>query len=360
MQRQQCAVFWYNNKRFHYFQRHQKIAQFCQERLQQVTQELFSLNKMLLKRKSNMNCNPLAISSYTSTELPRRILSTAFINDDFVLSEKIIIKKLDKLSKNATDEEVLTEKRMGILGKRGRLFIWLDKKVNKLLFFNPEEMQDIHIKLESGLEDIPSFLEDELREAANLSVQLEIMKLKLELIECKIIKEETKKGENEEIYVKTKELNKAVTRKIDGISKKLTCCSWIKLICETLFKMLLSSTQILCYILMILAHVFNDSLLSVIYPTSIFGYAILASCRPSRMYWKIMLIYSLMLILLKYILSELETLGIIDLNAWVEDVANVCFFFHTTSQYSFLARVSTRDSVILRIYFKLLCSLFYL
>lgn len=47
-------------------------------------------------------------------------------------------------------------------------------------------------------------------------------------------------------------------------------------------KIIISNTIVFCYLFMILAHIFNGTLLSLVYPISIFAYALLEETRPSK------------------------------------------------------------------------------
>ena len=53
---------------------------------------------------------------------------------------------------------------------------------------------------------------------------------------------------------------------------------------------------------MILSHIFQASLLSLFYPLSIFCYALLEYPRPSKYYWKIVLIYTVFILMIKFII----------------------------------------------------------
>jgi len=73
-------------------------------------------------------------------------------------------------------------------------------------------------------------------------------------------------------------------------------------------KLLLSATQSICFALMIIAHIFNGNILSFIYVLSIFCYALVTKCRPHKLYWKILLSYTSIVITLKYSCSFIELL----------------------------------------------------
>lgn len=61
--------------------------------------------------------------------------------------------------------------------------------------------------------------------------------------------------------------------------------------------------QFVVYFMMILNHIQNASLISMVYPLSIFCYAIFEYPRPSKGYWRLCLLYSIIILALKYILQ---------------------------------------------------------
>ena len=59
----------------------------------------------------------------------------------------------------------------------------------------------------------------------------------------------------------------------------------------------------LCYIMMLIDHACSPSILSLFYPFSIFCYAILEYPRPKKTYWKICLLYTVILIAIKFVVQ---------------------------------------------------------
>lgn len=59
----------------------------------------------------------------------------------------------------------------------------------------------------------------------------------------------------------------------------------------------------LCYIMMLIDHACSPSILSLFYPFSIFCYAILEYPRPKKAYWKICLLYTVILIAVKFVVQ---------------------------------------------------------
>ena len=68
-----------------------------------------------------------------------------------------------------------------------------------------------------------------------------------------------------------------------------------------IFYCLTTNWDKVCAIMFIVNHLCNANLLSLIYPISLFLYAALENPYPSSKYWNIMLIYTIMLILIKFV-----------------------------------------------------------
>jgi len=70
-----------------------------------------------------------------------------------------------------------------------------------------------------------------------------------------------------------------------------------------IFNIMLSNTSFACYLLMIVDHIMNGSIVSLVYPFSIFIYALLEERRPKNSYWKFIIIYSSLILILKFLLQ---------------------------------------------------------
>jgi hypothetical protein len=70
---------------------------------------------------------------------------------------------------------------------------------------------------------------------------------------------------------------------------------------ETLFYMIISNTQNLIYLSMIYSMYANAGLLSIVYPISMFGYALIEETRPRKEYWVFMRNYTSMLVFIKFV-----------------------------------------------------------
>jgi len=66
---------------------------------------------------------------------------------------------------------------------------------------------------------------------------------------------------------------------------------------------LISNTQKLAYFFMLLSIFTNAGLISIVYPLAVFGYALLEETRPSKLFWRIMLYYSIGVVCAKCIMN---------------------------------------------------------
>jgi hypothetical protein len=64
-----------------------------------------------------------------------------------------------------------------------------------------------------------------------------------------------------------------------------------------------SNFNFIIYIFIIIAMIQNGDLVNLVYPLSIFAYAIYEECRPSSKYWNFLIIYSLIIIIIKFIIQ---------------------------------------------------------
>ena len=72
---------------------------------------------------------------------------------------------------------------------------------------------------------------------------------------------------------------------------------------ETFFYILISNTQNLIYLSMMYSMFMNAGLISIVYPFSIFGYALLEETRPRNFFWEIVRKYTTFLLFLKFTIN---------------------------------------------------------
>jgi len=85
------------------------------------------------------------------------------------------------------------------------------------------------------------------------------------------------------------------------VTKKFT--KWTNMLGEYLLlflKIFISNTEFICYMAMLSSMFISAGLIGLFYPLSIFGYALLEETRPSKKYWYMVLIYTSVLLILKF------------------------------------------------------------
>ena len=163
----------------------------------------------------------------------------------------------------------------------------LQKNVKKVIALNKlkllkdkknEKEEDISDKKKEEKEKMQSFYDDiKLKEKEN-------KKNKIDLTQPKFI--ELEKFTSNELFVKYLKTNYIIKCILTDI---IAFCS--------------NKFHWLCYIMMIIDHMCFPSLLSLFYPLSIFLYAILEYPRPKKIYWNICLLYTVLIITIKYIVQ---------------------------------------------------------
>ena len=92
-------------------------------------------------------------------------------------------------------------------------------------------------------------------------------------------------------------------QKIDDVAKETKSYKMIIAYVVLFFHILLSNTALICYLFMIIAHIMNGSLVSMVYPVSIFIYALLEERRPRKIYWRFIIFYSAIILFIKFLLQ---------------------------------------------------------
>lgn len=72
---------------------------------------------------------------------------------------------------------------------------------------------------------------------------------------------------------------------------------------ETFFYIIISQTENLIYASMIYSMFQNQGLISLFYPIMVFGYGLINEVRPSKEFWRIIRIYTTVLIFFKFIFN---------------------------------------------------------
>jgi hypothetical protein len=86
--------------------------------------------------------------------------------------------------------------------------------------------------------------------------------------------------------------------------KKRTKCTALSFeFCKILLVMLVSNFNMFIYLLMIICMIMNGNLLALVYPISIFAYALYEEGRPSKKYWQLVIMYSMIVIIVKFLVQ---------------------------------------------------------
>ena len=69
------------------------------------------------------------------------------------------------------------------------------------------------------------------------------------------------------------------------------------------YKMIVCHTEFICYFWMVLACLLNGGVLYLVFPTIVFGYALLLEERPGKWFWYFVLLYTQFLIITEFALQ---------------------------------------------------------
>jgi len=101
-----------------------------------------------------------------------------------------------------------------------------------------------------------------------------------------------------------------------------------------------------CYFFMILNHISSASLISIVYPMSIFCFALLEYPRPKKSYWNFILIYTMIIMFIKFIIQLKAILFIISEERYEELIIKLYYYkigfkyFDSTFNKAFMRYIS--------------------
>ena len=265
--------------------------------LNQVENSISDLNKLLSSRESSKES-----AKHGKAGIELEILE----HKERIEHKEKKLEYLKKFRLEATKPD-------GLLPK---LYIWLLTRVNIVAFAKRSELVTIKEKLQLGAHVFPDYVVDYY---ANQCIEAKDKTLKseknlLSQLEKTLKQQEQPAAPAQLLALKVSEgLLKLRTKEEKEISKKLkpkeetvkepTTTQLLIDILFLLLKLLYSSTELICYIAMIIAHAFYGNLLSLIYPTGVLCYALIVRCRPNGKFWKFMLMYTGIIIILKFLTS---------------------------------------------------------
>ena len=154
------------------------------------------------------------------------------------------------------------------------------------------ELKKFFVDTEEQMKKLKEQRENKIKEKETLQ--------KLTFVE--VIKEEKEKLKIVDLtQPKFKEIEDLL--KSDLFLKYLKTSYLIKSLAIDLLTYCSKKFQFVCYFIMVLNHIENASIISMVYPISIFCYAIIEYPRPSKNYWNFCIIYSIVVLALKYMLQ---------------------------------------------------------
>lgn len=142
------------------------------------------------------------------------------------------------------------------------------------------------------------------------------------LNDFKLLKLETSeliKKLEESLIHKKRIINFYYTMNKHAFFEKYTKLSYvIKKMVKYVFLFLFENFHIVCYFVMILNHMIYNSMISLVWPISVFGYAMMENPRPKKRYWNNCILYALFTVVFKFLI-QLELFKSIGLDSSFKD-----------------------------------------
>ena len=208
-------------------------------------------------------------------------LEKSDMKDIELLIESQFNEEKKKVLETKKREEAKSKKNISKFKKFGNNLLRLNRFA-KMVYgqFNAGLFYDTNIKTKEGIDIIELFkiqTEKERKEKEKKEKEIEIKKQKLKYIEALFDTKLFKK------HLKTSYLIKHIFL-------------YLRSICINNFTWF-------CYIIMILNHMSSGSIITLVYPMSIFCYALLEYPRPKKSYWGFCLIYTMIIMVIKFIIQ---------------------------------------------------------
>ena len=131
---------------------------------------------------------------------------------------------------------------------------------------------------------------------------------------------EDKKREEKEEY-KLKQFEEVLETKL--FKEYLRTFYFIEHIILFLQSIIIKHFNWICYFFMILDHMLNGSLITLVYPLSIFGFALLEYPRPKKIYWILVLYYTFIIMCVKFFIQLKIILMILDEDNYSQLINNL-------------------------------------
>ncbi len=311
--RQLCMAYLHNNRRVYELRRQKYMLDQNHVRLSQVSASIENWNKVLHRDGSSA--------------------STA--ESGLILDIEESRQKLEQMQRKLDGVVIYPYLAVKHTSVMEDVYLWLSEKINHVAFVKSSALEALEKQLESGVSLIPNCVTDyhvsTYIELLRQKIEIERLRLsilerrrvevkegnrpeskaesKMELLPLPPLDEEKKRkrAENEEAALRVqKESDQGDPKAPKGLST-------VKLLFDIFLmlpKLIFSSTQQICLILMLLAHAFNGNLMSLVYVLGVLCYAWLVRCRPRERFWRAMLMYAGVVIILKYVALNAQDLVI--------------------------------------------------
>lgn len=185
--------------------------------------------------------------------------------------------------------------------------IYASKSINLIRHW-PQRL-DILTAEEESLKKHLEALEEELKKASKDKEENIIKDVKKESspLSSAVLKE---KPWYQKIFKETKSLFNEISLSMKKLLLSMTHTTFFsepnkKLIDDPLIFIIvyfiISQMDKICYLLMIINHIVNDNLLSLVFPLTLFLYALLENPIPLKGYWKFIIFYTITIIIIKYL-----------------------------------------------------------
>jgi hypothetical protein len=103
---------------------------------------------------------------------------------------------------------------------------------------------------------------------------------------------------------------------------------------SSIFRAIICQTDTIAYICMLVSMYNNAGILAIIYPFAVFGYALLEETRPGKHFWRFILGYSLLVLVLKYTVNLQFVSGLLNETTFPFVDGFFKFGLHTLEQTS--------------------------
>ena len=254
---------------------------------------LIKLQLMLHKYASNYTTiEKNEIDIYERDIIQGKTKITSFI-------ENMVDMQLNTLDLSSFTSAEMKEVKTFFDGTRAKKLLELKKdREKKKIFQNTGKKLIFLNKLKKDMKN-----QDEPENLAIIKKRADTFKIKNKGV-LDEVKKQKKKDEEKMIDLnqpKFKKLEKFISGKL--FIKYLSKSYIIKSILKNILSFCSNNFHWLCYLMMIINHMMSASLLTILYPISIFCYAILEYPRPKKSYWKFCLIYTVLLLSIKFIIN---------------------------------------------------------